>query len=284
MPKKKQPAQEPDEPAEEEVAEMEQAAAAQKKSKKDKKRKAEVAEADLRSPPSDDQDDEEGGGEEDDGAADEKSAKERASRRRARAKVSGYRKIARKCGFEKRGGPMAASGMDIMSYVVTLSDTKRLCTSVPHDYSHGSYEKNEALARMELIEESLPASALAVAQAHCESVMRGVINEAVLRMVESGYDRKTLDAATVMGVVRKYAPNMDFTAVVPPPGVIKQAQASGLIGVTTDDANEATAFEKECRDLAKASSAIKKRIADGKAARAQALKAAKGSAPAVAAD
>ena len=250
--------------AEEEVEEEEAAPAPPVKEKKSKKRKEPEPEPEPEE--AEEEEEEEEAEEEEDPILAAKKAKKRAAARRARQRAVNYRKVARKCGFEKRGGAQAASGVDAAFFTVSASDAKRLMQYSPDDWSKGSFGKEEAEMRMNLGLESTPMSALRVTQARVESLMRNILNEATLRMVETGA-RKTLDAATVTSVVRPYAANMSFTAVLPPRGLIKFAQREGILSSTQADVEAADQDAAENKELTKMSRAMAKKQADEKAAR-----------------
>ncbi len=256
MPKKSKKA-EPDPPAEEEEEEQQEQAKADKKQKKRKK---------APEPPPEPEEEEEEEGEEEEEEVDDAKRRKSVKNKKQRQKAANYRKVARKCGFLQGAGPNGSGGLDSTHFTVTLADAKRLAQYVPHDFSKGSFGKEEAEARMALTQERLPSAALRVVQSRSETLMRNILNQSVLRMLEGG-NRMGLDAPTVLSVIRPYAQNMSFTAVVPPKGLIKYAQKEGIIGSTPADEQEADADDKEAKEIAKASKALLKKMAEEKAAR-----------------
>eukprot|EP00966_Prymnesium_polylepis_P115904 2679200-Prymnesium_polylepis.1 len=78
--------------------------------------------------------------------------------------------------------------------------------------------------------------------------MRAVVNQAVLRTVESG--KKQVSASTVAAVLRPYAERMDFTSVVPPMGLIRHAQREGILSKSSED-KEMHKEEKEIAETTK---------------------------------
>tara|TARA_B100000575_G_C23102410_1_gene636103 strand:+ start:768 stop:1607 length:840 start_codon:yes stop_codon:yes gene_type:complete len=250
---------------EEEEEEEEEAPPAKQKASKKRKAVAEPEPPHLEEEESPEEDEQEEVAEADPEEVARK-AKKRASNRRARQRAVAYRKVAQKVGFAKKGGMHAAAGTDSAFFTISASDAKRLMTYGPHDVTKGSFSKDEAEMRMALAEESIPASALRVTQGRAEALMRSILNESVLRMVESGA-RKTLDAATVLSVLRPYAAGMSFTAVAPPKGLIKYAQKEGVLSSTQADVEGAEQDEKECKEIAKIAKAQTKRFEQERAQR-----------------
>ena len=232
--------------------------AAQRKQKKQKK-KAEPAEEEEEAPH-----EEEGDEEDDDGTAEEK-AKKKLRRQREHKKVSGYRAKAAECGFRKGNGPVAASGIDMYASALTPADAKRLMRFVPEVLNKSTYDKNECSARMKLSQESVPPSAARETQARCESVLRKIMNEALMRSVEKGVMR--IDAATVQSVLRQYQYNMTFSSVLPPLGLIRHAQVSGVLSA---NAKDEAGMDQETKDNKELSAAAKK-IDAAEAARKEAF-------------
>ena len=70
-------------------------------------------------------------------------------------------------------------------------------------------------------------SAARETQARCEAVMRNIVNRSMLRM--SSQSKMRLDAATVYEVLREHLHGMMFTAVLPPPGLVREAVNKGAL-------------------------------------------------------
>lgn len=224
--------------------------AAQRKQKKQKKKRSEPEEEEEQ-----DEAPYEEGDEEDDGTAEEK-AKKKLRRQREHKKVSGYRAKAAECGFRKGVGVIAAAGTDMFASALTPADAKRLMRFVPEVLNKSSYDKNECAARMKLSTESVPASAARETQARCESVLRKIMNEAVLRSVEKGVKR--VDAATVQSVLRPYQYNMSFSSVLPPKGLIRHAQGEGVLSANAQDEAGMDQENKDNKELAGAAKQLDK--------------------------
>jgi hypothetical protein len=232
--KRKDPEVEDDlEPSAEELAE--QKAAAARRTEKKKKAKSKPEPEPEPEPEGEEEDGEEGEDGED-GEDDEASAKrQRASARkkRERRKNAGYRQLAADAGFTKSGGIIAASGIDIGASAITLADSVRLLKFSPQITASGSYERDEVLERMRLSTTSVTPSVARVAQAHFEAISRVIVNEAVLRALESNKTR--LDASTMYSVLRKYGEQLEFNSGLPSIGLVRFAQKAGLLGATADD-------------------------------------------------
>jgi hypothetical protein len=243
MPKSSKPV---DPPAEEEFAEQE---AAKKKIKKKRK-----AEPEPEPEPEEEEEEEEEAEEEVE--VDAAKAKKAKAAKKARKKAAGYRRVAHKAGYEKSSSPAAAGGRDISGCTISLSDAKRLASYTPHDFSKGTFDKAEAETRLELSKESVPLSAAKIIQLRCEAVARNVLNESLMRLVESG--RRTLDASTVLSVLRPYEAAMMFTAVKPAAGLVRFAQESGVLATTPSDEEHSNERDKDNKELTKIFKAMKK--------------------------
>jgi hypothetical protein len=230
--------------------------AAARKQKKARKR-AEPKEEEEEEEPEEEEE------EEDDAATAEERAKKKLRRQREHKKVRGYRSVAAECGFGKRG-VMPASGIDMHASALTSADAKRLMRFVPEVLNKSSYDKAECAARLKLSAESVPASAARETQARCEAVLRHVMNQSVLRAVERGAMR--VDAATVQSVLRPYQYNMSFSAVLPPRGLIRHAQAQGVLSASAQDEANLEAEARDNKELAAAAKHLDKAEEQRKAA------------------
>lgn len=216
-----------------------EAAGQRRKEKKQKKKKE---------PPEPEEEDEVDAEEDDDEEEDsEQKDKDKAKRQRLHKKISGYRSVAKTCGFNKKAGVIAASGLDSYASFLTEADAKRLMRFVPEVLSQSSFDKDECQERMKLSTESVPSSAARVTQAKCQAVMRFFMNQATLRTVEKGAMR--IDAATMYSVLRPYQHQMTFTSALPPKGLIRHAQNEGKLSSTMADAEAADAEAAENKDL-----------------------------------
>ena len=175
-----------------------------------------------------------------------KAGKRRAQIRRSKkAKSVGLRSLARQAGYSDRGkdGRAAAAGMDGMHSLLSLADAKRLMRFVPATPGAPAFGEEEMNKRQFLFENGVPSGAARETQAHCDAVLRNVMNEAVLRAAESG--KKNISAYDMMCVLRPYAHNMMFTSgVTPCIGQIRHAQEEGILTGTEAD-KEAQVAEKK---------------------------------------
>lgn len=193
-------------------------------------------------------------------ATDPKDLTERLTKLRQNKRARGYRAKAKEAG-----------GGDVLQSALTLADAKRLMQFSPEVLTQSSYGKDEALMRMALGKESVPASAARETQARCEAMLRLVMNEAVQRAAENG--TQGVDAKAMHSVLRKYAPAMLFTAVLPPKGLVRHAQNEGTLKRTDFDTDEKRHDEEkaENKELHSEARANEKALKALKAARAAKL-------------
>ena len=172
----------------------------------------------------------------------------KAARRNRR--VFGYREKARECGFVRNRGQLAAAGFDATASMLSAADARRLIKFVPENLEAHAFAASEFKERLRASNESVPPTAAREAQARLEAVFRHAINEATLRTIEAG--RMRITAATMHGVLRQYAANMRFTAVLPPKGLVAEAQLAKVLdnpeGVEDDVTADAT-FKREVKEL-----------------------------------
>lgn len=178
---------------------------------------------------------------------DEKTLKKKARakmRRNKKAKLVGYRSLARSAGYIDRvkGDTVTVAGIDGTSCLISIADARRLMRFAPTTVGSTSYGTDEVAKRHNLFTKGVPASVARETQARCDAAMRSAMNQAVLRAAEAG--KKTISASIMMSVLRPYRENMLFTAVVPPIGLIRHAQSEGVINATEAD-KELMANEKK---------------------------------------
>lgn len=243
-----------EEPTEEEKSAQE--AAKEKRKAKKQKKNQEVEEDD---PPDNDPEET---GPQNEGEDDPEKRKKRLKVMREHKKVSGYRAKARECGFDK-AGLVSASGVDSYASCLSLADAKRLMRFVPEVLNKCSYDKDECAERMELSYESVPASAARETQARCEGMLRHISNEAVLLAVSTGKMR--IEADTIHSIIRKYAPGMTFSAILPPKGLLRHAQESGVLSSLTQDVEAKQGDDSENKTLVAAAKKLEKKEVDRKA-------------------
>lgn len=171
------------------------------------------------------------------------------SKKRKKAKLVGYRALSKAAGFmtHVENGGIPPQSRDCLGSLLSVSDAKRLMRFVPATAGAPGYDADEFDQRMELFKQSVPASAARETQARCDPVMRAVMNQVVLRAVET--DKKTISPYMMASVLRQYTPNMEFSAAMPM-GLVRFAQASGLLNVPESDHNK-NAEEKKVQSANK---------------------------------
>ena len=148
------------------------------------------------------------------------------TKKRKKAKLVGYRSLSK-----------------VMGCLLSEADAKRLMRNVPSTPGAPGLSSNEFSRRLKLYKNGVPASAARETQARSDVVMRAAMNEAVLRSVESG--KKTVSASTMASVLRRYASNMEFTAVVPPLGLVRYAQEIGILNPSSEEEMKKRGDEKK---------------------------------------
>jgi hypothetical protein len=164
--------------------------------------------------------------------------KKATTRRRKKAKLVGYRSLARAAGYVDRSiqEGVVNGGGDSIHSLISIAESKRLMRFVPATPGAITFSANEFKKRLNLFKTSVPTSAARETQARCDVVMRSVINEAVARTIEGG--KKTVSASTVAAVLRPYAANLELTAVAPPRGLVRYAQDAGILESHEADVKE----------------------------------------------
>ena len=241
-----------------EMPETDTGAEERAEARKKRKKKQKVVEEEE--PPAEESDD----GED---AVDPEAAARNLRMRRKKKRLSGYRSKANECGFVKNSSIAGSGGEDMFAATITTADAKRLMRFVPEVLNKSSYDKAECAARMALSTESVPESAARVTQTQCEAVMRKFIKDAVLLALEKGVGVVTAD--TMQSVLRDYQYNMSFSAVLPPKGLIRHAQANAVLSATAADLESAEKEKEENRE----SSAAQRKIDAAEAARKAAFQA-----------
>ena len=201
------------------------------------------------------------------------AAKKKAlARRKRKAKLVGYRTLARQAGFVDHSvAGRVSDGGDAIRSLISISEAKRLMRFVPATPGAIGFSADEFKKRLELFKSSVPASAARETQARCDVVLRAVMNQVVARTVEAG--KKTVSASAVAAVLRPYASKLDLTAVAPPRGLVRYAQDEGIldsreadVDERKDDKKQATANKKLFTEFAEAE---QRRVEAVRAKRAQ---------------
>lgn len=175
--------------------------------------------------------------EEEDGQEDAALSQRAAMMRRKKAKLVGYRNLARAAGYlDKYADDVNGSaGRDGTGCVVSIADAKRCHMFVPATPGATSYGNHDEFSkRHALFAKGMSDSAARESQVRIDSVMRGIVREALLRTVEAG--KKTISASVMQSVLRPASENMLFTAGVPPLGLVRYGQTKGLLSTSAADA------------------------------------------------
>ena len=155
-------------------------------------------------------------------------AEVRERKRRRKAKLTGYRSLAREAGYVAEEG-----GMDATALLVSDADSRRLLTFIPAMPAHTSFGLSEFKKRFQVSRNAYTGGALRETAANVDAALRASMNAAVLRTVEAGGQR--VSAATMKSVLRRYSGSMLFSAVEPPLGLIRHAQKKQLLETTDED-------------------------------------------------
>jgi len=201
-----------------------------------------------------------------DDVLEEEAAKKRLTKSRKKKKLTGYRLKAQECGFLKNAGISGAGGEDMLASAITTADATRLMRFVPEVLNKSSYDKTECAARMLLSTVSVPQSAARVTSAYCEAAMRKFAKDALMLTLEKGVS--TINADTMMSVLRPYQYNMSFSAVLPPKGLIRHAQTNAVLGASAADEENLDQEKEENREL----SAAQRKIDAAEIARKEAFR------------
>jgi hypothetical protein len=198
-------------------------------------------------------------------------AKKRAkdvSKKRRKAKLVGYRTLAKTAGYlnVNTEGEILPMGTDCLASLLSEADAKRLMHFVPTTPGAIGFKSTEFNNRMELFKQSVPGSAARETQARCDAVLRAAMNQAVMRAVEAG--KKTVSASMMASVLRPYAANMEFTAVVPPIGLVRYGQDIGVLNAANEaDVKKRTEEKKEANVNKKVAVDYAEAVEKGKAAK-----------------
>lgn len=174
-----------------------------------------------------------------------KKQKQALTKKRKKAKLVGYRSLSKSVGYidTTQDGGSIVMGKDCVASLLSEADAKRLMRFVPATPGSTGFCGDEFVRRLELFKSSVPSSAARETQARCDAALRSVMNQAVLRSVESG--KKVISASTMASVLRPYVANMNYTAVVPPIGLVRFAQDTGILGPPDDADAKKRADEKK---------------------------------------
>ena len=173
--------------------------------------------------------------------------------RRKKAKLVGLRKLAEEAGYLTRsqGDPASAMGYDANCCLLTISDTKRLTRFTPVSADKVSFEEGELKKRMMLQEEGgFSTESMRESQVRLDYALKQILNRAAVRCGET--NAKTITATTVQSVLRPYTGKTMYTAIVPPLGLVREAQRQAVLGYPEADKNKADAEKELCRESSKA--------------------------------
>lgn len=162
-------------------------------------------------------------------------------KRSRKAKMVGYRQLAKDVGYLGVEDGAVVSSADATHALLSIADAKRLCTFVPCTPGATTFASDEFEKRHSLFTKGVPRAAARETQARADAVLRNVMNDAVLRASEAG--KTSVSASMMLSVLRPYQSRMLFTAVQPPIGLIRHAQDNGVLTSTESD-EKARADEK----------------------------------------
>ena len=166
------------------------------------------------------------------------------TKRRKKAKIVGYRSLSKTAGYVDTGPEgVHSTTTDCLGSLLSEADAKRLMRFVPATPGSTGFAGDEFMRRLYLFKNSVPGSAARETQARCDAILRSAMDQAVLRSVEAG--KKTVSASTMASVLRQYVPNMEFTAVSPPLGLVRYAQEVGVLNPLTEDELKKRVNEKK---------------------------------------
>lgn len=162
------------------------------------------------------------------------------TKKRKKAKLVGYRSLSKTAGY---GDGFRSTTNDCLGSLLSEADAKRLMRFVPVTPGSAGFASDEFMRRFDLFKNSVPGSAARETQARCDAILRSAMDQAVLRSVEAG--KTTVSASNMASVLRQYVPNMEFTAVVPPLGLVRYAQEAGVLNPLTEDQLKKRGDEKK---------------------------------------
>lgn len=171
------------------------------------------------------------------------------SKRRKKAKLVGYRRLAKDCGYNHGadGDPNSAAGLDGGCCLITLSDAKRLTRFIPASPDKVSFSEEEFEQRQTLNAMGVTSAAARETQVRCDYALKQILNRAAVRCGET--NTKQITAATIQSVLRPYVGKMQFTAIVPPLGLVREAQREGVLDYPDVDKTKADAEKEACKRI-----------------------------------
>ena len=149
---------------------------------------------------------------------------------RRKAKQNGYRSYAELTGA---GNGKASFGNDLLIAAFSPSDVKRLATWAPAT-GDVHMKLSEFETHLGLRDESFSSGPLKVLGANVESFARKVLNEVVLRNIETGTST-TITAANVKSVLRPFVGSLCFEDFLAPGSVVRNAQQTAIATTTFDE-------------------------------------------------
>jgi hypothetical protein len=188
----------------------------------------------------------------------ESMQKQNIRRRREASRLAGYRKLASDTGITKK------SSRGIVKPVMSIADTRRILSFVPEVYKHGSMDADEAKLRIQQSRTPVSTAAAHVFRGLIESELRKVGMEAV--DVAASLGRTRVDAAILNVVLSKRKTDF-FNADDLPLGMVRYAQAQGLLGLLETEAAGQDQEKATNKALSKAYAESEKLVAAGKAER-----------------
>lgn len=157
-------------------------------------------------------------------------------RKNKKAKMVGYRTLAKESGYLGLEDGAVVGSMDSAHALLSASDAKRLMRFVPCTPGAISYDAAEFEKRHSIMQKGVPSSVARETQARADAVLRHVMNEAVLRAAEAG--KSGVQASHVLSVLRPFKDRMLFSSLEVPVGLVRHAQDQGVLSATEKDVAE----------------------------------------------
>ena len=155
----------------------------------------------------------------------ETQAADRLANAKAAARVRGYRKLSKLAGFAYTKDSVAVidRGVDSLNSLLSMSDGLRLGTFMPSTPGAVTYDQEEFQSRAELMDTTLPEGAAREVVANADAVFKWAINEATkATMLQRG--TQGIYPSTMIGVLKPFAPHMQFSSIEAPAGLVKYAK------------------------------------------------------------
>ena len=146
---------------------------------------------------------------------------------------------------------MGAIGFFTITKWVSSELSTSAVNAMPVSADKVSFEEGELKKRMMLQEEGgFSTESMRESQVRLDYALKQILNRAAVRCGETNV--KTITATTVQSVLRPYTGKTMYTAIVPPLGLVREAQRQAVLGYPEADKNKADAEKELCRESSKA--------------------------------